>query len=162
MELSKKSLEEAKKFLIKYQEAYSKGIDNAVKYATEALYNKVLEYLNNHNIDYVTEFDCNLKPINPNSGKVLPYDIELVNENTIIEVHGSQHYEYENCGWYKRKAKRYNVTTEEYFKQRKSIDDYKEKYAIENGYKFIIIPYWYEKNDCYIEILDNELNNNKT
>lgn len=126
------------------------------------LYNKVLEYLNNHNIDYVTEFDCNLKPINPNSGKVLPYDIELVNENTIIEVHGSQHYEYENCGWYKRKAKRYNVTTEEYFKQRKSIDDYKEKYAIENGYKFIIIPYWYEKNDYYKEILDNELNNNKT
>ena len=37
-----------------------------------------------------------------------------------------------------------------------------EKYAIENGYKFIIIPYWYEKNDCYKEILDNELNNNKT
>ena len=33
MELSKKSLEEAKKFLIKYQEAYSKGINNAVKYA---------------------------------------------------------------------------------------------------------------------------------
>lgn len=28
MELSKKSLEEAKKFLIKYQEAYSKGINN--------------------------------------------------------------------------------------------------------------------------------------
>lgn len=44
MELSKKSLEEVKKFLIKYQEAYSKGIDNAVKYATEALYSKVLEY----------------------------------------------------------------------------------------------------------------------
>ena len=43
MELSKKSLEEAKKLLIKYQDAYSKGIDNAVKYATEALYNKVLE-----------------------------------------------------------------------------------------------------------------------
>lgn len=44
MELSKKSLEEAKKFLNKYQEAYSKGIDNAVKYATEMMYNKVLEY----------------------------------------------------------------------------------------------------------------------
>ena len=41
-------------------------------------------------------------------------------------------------------------------------DNYKEKYAIENGYKFIIIPYWYEKNDYYKEILDNELNNNKT
>lgn len=44
MELSKQSLEEAKKFLNSYKVAYSKGVDNAVKYATEALYNKVLEY----------------------------------------------------------------------------------------------------------------------
>lgn len=64
MELSKKSLEEAKKFLIKYQEAYSKGIDNAVKYATEALYNKVLEYcyangISNHVNQIHWEYDEN-------------------------------------------------------------------------------------------------------
>ena len=66
MELSKKSLEEAKKFLIKYQEAYSKGIDNAVKYATEALYNKVLEYcyangIYNHTSQIHWEYDENTK-----------------------------------------------------------------------------------------------------
>lgn len=64
MELSKKSLEEAKKFLIKYQEAYSKGIDNAIKYATEALYNKVLEYcyaygISNHISQIHWEYDEN-------------------------------------------------------------------------------------------------------
>ncbi len=63
-ELSKKSLEEAKKFLIKYKEAYSKGIDNAVKYATEALYNKVLEYcyangISNHTSQIHWEYDEN-------------------------------------------------------------------------------------------------------
>lgn len=64
MELSKKSLEKAKKFLIKYQEAYSKGIDNAVKYATEALYNKVLEYcyvngISNHVSQIHRKYDDN-------------------------------------------------------------------------------------------------------
>lgn len=64
MELSKKSLAETKKFLIKYREAYSKGIDNAVKYATEALYNKVLEYcyangISNHTSQIHWEYDEN-------------------------------------------------------------------------------------------------------
>lgn len=44
VELSKQSLEEAIKFLNNYKDAYLKGVDNAVKYATEAMYNKVLEY----------------------------------------------------------------------------------------------------------------------
>lgn len=42
--LSIQSLEKAKKQLIKYKIAYEKGLENAVKYATEAMYNKVLEY----------------------------------------------------------------------------------------------------------------------
>ena len=66
MELSKKSLEEAKKFLNKYQEAYSKGIDNAVKYATEMMYNKVLEYcyangISNHTSQIQWQYDDNAK-----------------------------------------------------------------------------------------------------
>lgn len=66
MELSKKSLEEAKKFLNKYKDAYSKGIDNAVKYATEMMYNKVLEYcyangISNHTSQIKWEYDENTK-----------------------------------------------------------------------------------------------------
>ena len=43
-ELSRKSLKEAKNKLIKYTDAYEKGLETAIKYATEAMYNKVLEY----------------------------------------------------------------------------------------------------------------------
>jgi len=78
MELSKKSLEEAKKFLNKYQEAYSKGIDNAVKYATEMMYNKVLEYcyangISNHTSQIQWQYDDNTK-----TGRVWTNDIVII------------------------------------------------------------------------------------
>ena len=78
MELSKKSLEEAKKFLNKYQEAYSKGIDNAVKYATEMMYNKVLEYcyangISNHTSQIKWQYDDNTK-----TGKVWANDMVII------------------------------------------------------------------------------------
>ena len=78
MELSKKSLEEAKKFLNKYQEAYSKGIDNAVKYATEMMYNKVLEYcyangISNHTSQIQWQYDDNTK-----TGRVWTSDMVII------------------------------------------------------------------------------------
>lgn len=78
MELSKKSLEEAKKFLSKYQEAYSKGIDNAVKYATEMMYNKVLEYcyangISNHTSQIQWQYDDNTK-----TGRVWTNDMVII------------------------------------------------------------------------------------
>ena len=78
MELSKKSLEEAKKFLNKYKEAYSKGIDNATKYATEMMYNKVLEYcyangISEHTSQIKWEYDSNTK-----IGKVWTNDMVII------------------------------------------------------------------------------------
>ena len=78
MELSKKSLEEAKKLLNKYQKAYSKGIDNAVKYATEMMYNKVLEYcyangISNHTSQIKWQYDDNAK-----SGRVWTNDMVII------------------------------------------------------------------------------------
>lgn len=78
MELSKKSLEEAKKLLNKYQEAYSKGIDNAVKYATEMMYNKVLEYcyangISNHTSQIQWQYDDNTK-----TGRVWTNDMVII------------------------------------------------------------------------------------
>lgn len=78
MELSKKSLEEAKKFLNKYQEAYSKGIDNAVKYATEMMYNKVLEYcyangISDHTSQIQWQYDDNTK-----TGRVWTNDMVII------------------------------------------------------------------------------------
>ena len=78
MELSKKSLENAKKFLNKYQEAYSKGVDNAVKYATEMMYNKVLEYcyangISNHTSQIQWQYDDNTK-----TGRVWTNDMVII------------------------------------------------------------------------------------
>lgn len=78
MELSKKSLEEAKRFLNKYQEAYSKGIDNAVKYATEMMYNKVLEHcyangISNHTSQIQWQYDDNTK-----TGRVWTNDMVII------------------------------------------------------------------------------------
>lgn len=78
MELSKKSLEEAKKLLNKYQEAYSKGVDNAVKYATEMMYNKVLEYcysngISNHTSQIQWQYDDNTK-----TGRVWTNDMVII------------------------------------------------------------------------------------
>lgn len=78
MELSKKSLEKAKEFLNKYQEAYSKGVDNAVKYATEMMYNKVLEYcyangISNHTSQIQWQYDDNTK-----TGRVWTNDMVII------------------------------------------------------------------------------------
>lgn len=78
MELSKKSLEESKKFLNKFKEAYKKGIDNSVKYATEAMYNKVLEYcyangISNHTSSIQWNYDKN-----SNSGRVWTNDMVII------------------------------------------------------------------------------------
>ena len=78
MELSKKSLEEAIKKLNRFKEAYSKGIDNAVKYATEMMYNKVLEYcyangILNHTNQIKWEYDDNTK-----TGRVWTNDMVII------------------------------------------------------------------------------------
>ena len=78
MELSKKSLEEAIKNLNRFKEAYSKGIDNAVKYATEMMYNKVLEYcyangISNHTSQIKWEYDDNTK-----TGRVWTNDMVII------------------------------------------------------------------------------------
>ena len=78
MELSKKSLEEAINKLNRLKEAYSKGIDNAVKYATELMYYKVLEYcyangILNHINQIHWEYDDNTK-----TGRVWTNDMVII------------------------------------------------------------------------------------
>ena len=78
MELSKKSLEETIKKLNSFKDAYSKGIDNAVKYATELMYYKVLEYcyangILNHISQIHWEYDDNTK-----TGRVWTNDMVII------------------------------------------------------------------------------------
>lgn len=62
MELSIESLNKAKKLLQNFENNYKQGIKNAIKTATEAMYNKVLQYcydngISNHTDAIHWEFD---------------------------------------------------------------------------------------------------------
>ena len=58
----------------------------------ESTYEKRFKsYLEDLGYKVLTEYDCTLKPINPKTKRVLPYDNEIVLENgkhLIIEIHG--------------------------------------------------------------------------
>jgi very-short-patch-repair endonuclease len=102
-------------------------IDKKIKYTTQKTFN-----------------DCKKK-------RLLPFDFYLDDYNTIIEVHGSQHY-YVN--------KQFNQPLEE----GQSVDKFKKDYCLDNDIKYVEIPFWYIKNGeekyKYKEIINNILNQN--
>lgn len=103
------------------------------------------------------EGDCSIVSISPITGRKLPYDNEIVELKLITEVHGIQHYKPQICSWYKHGAIRDGLTLEEYIQRRKYCDDYKKEYALKNGYSFLEIPYWTEKNDEYKELINQKI-----
>lgn len=78
IELSKKSLKRTINYLNKYKVAYEKGVENAIEYATELMYEKVKQYcydngILNHTSKIYKEYD-NIK----NIGKVWTNDMVLI------------------------------------------------------------------------------------
>lgn len=91
---------------------------------------EIIRFLEEHNIKYLTQYDT-FKCVNPKTGRVLPYDFELVGEKILIEVQGAQHYRYIP----------YFHHSEDAFRMRQLLDDYKRDFANKNGYKLIEVPY---------------------
>lgn len=122
--------------------------------AISSLHEKVIEYLNENNYSINTEHDCSIIPINPITNYPLPYDIEVIDYKLIIEVNGKQHYSLigGKSKWLK------NMTPEEYLKRRKERDEYKKAFAIANGFFYLEIPYWTEKDENYKTLIQNKLN----
>ena len=78
IELSKESLNNAIKYLNKFQEDYKKGVENAIKRATEMMYEKVKGYcydngIQNHTDNIFMEYDYNTKV-----GKVWTSDMVII------------------------------------------------------------------------------------
>lgn len=124
----------------------------------ESSYEKIVrEYLEN-DLKYtvLTERDCNCLPINPYTNMPLPFDNEIVEEKAIIEVHGIQHYE--ETGWHITQSKISGKTPTEEFKYQKWKDRFKKEYAIQQGYKYIEIPYWTIKDSSFKQIIKNNIN----
>lgn len=78
----------------------------------------------------------------------LSYDFFIPDKNILIELNGQQHYKFHNL---------FHKNRNDFLKQ-KHHDWLKRKYAKDNGYDLLVIPYWDFKNISYI--LEENLRNN--
>mgnify|MGYP003308875867 CR=1 FL=1 len=104
------------------------------------------------------EYACTLKPINPKTKHLLPYDNQVVigdQTNLIIEVMGVQHFKV--VGFIKQAAKRHGVTPEEELAELQWRDAYKKQRALENGFYYLSIPYCTEKDESYKTLIDSKI-----
>lgn len=101
----------------------------------------VRKYLEEKQIDFIQEKrfeDCRDK-------NCLPFDFYLPNKNTVIEVHGQQHY-------YETK------TFKQTLSDRQRVDNIKKEYCLKHNIKYIEIPYWLivqSPIETYKKIIDN-------
>lgn len=108
-----------------------------------------LKYLLNH------EEKCSILPKNPNTNWRLKYDNEVIDLNLIIEVNGIQHYEV--CGFHRLQAQSKGTTPELEFEYGLWKDKYKKDYALSQGYYYLEIPYWTEKDESYKQLIDSKI-----
>ena len=111
-----------------------------------------------YNYTLLHEYNCSIIPRNPKKdvrGNMMPFDNEIVQLKLIIEVHGIQHYELN--GWHILTSKNNNTTPEYEFYKRKLYDRYKRFIAHYNGYEYLEIPYWTEKDESYKQLIDDKI-----
>ena len=108
-------------------------------------------YLEELGYEVKTEHNCTIRPINPKTKNLLPFDNEIILENgehLIIEVHGEQHYRVD--GLYTK--------TQEDLNKRKLYDRYKRIKCIQAGYEYLEIPYTaFDKKETYKDLIDNKI-----
>ena len=122
------------------------------------LQTKVNKYLKSLNYMYYNEYDCSLLGRNPKTGRRLPYDTEVVVDEShrlIIEIMGGQHYAI--CTWHQFVANRKGTTPEEELAYIQYKDELKRNYAIEQGYDYLAVPYWTEKDHSYKMLIDDKI-----
>lgn len=119
------------------------------------LQEKVRIYLNELGYELLHEHNCSIVPINPKTKRHLPYDNEVIDMKLICEVMGKQHYEI--CTWHESLANKNNTTPENELHIQQVRDRYKRIFAKKQGYFYVDIPYWTEKNKSYKKLIDNKI-----
>ena len=123
------------------------------------LHKKVEQYINdNYNYHMNTEYDCNLVTINPLTGYILPYDIEIMIRADIslyIEIQGKQHFEI--CLLNKNDAKERGCTAEESLANLQYRDKIKMENVLANNQHYLAIPYWTEHDESYKTLIDSKI-----
>lgn len=123
------------------------------------LHKKVEQYINNNYEYHInTEYDCNLVTINPLTGYILPYDIEVVindDKSLYIEVQGKQHFEI--CLLTKEDALERGCTPEEALANLQYRDKLKMDNVLLNKQYYLAIPYTAEHDESYKTLIDNKI-----
>lgn len=119
---------------------------------------KVRLYLESLGYEVLREYECTIKPRNPKTRCILPFDNEIILEcekHLIIEVHGQQHYKE---GLYRSTNKSLHKSLEPKLHYQQLKDRYKKIYAIQNGYYYLEIPYWAIVNsNAYKTLIDDKI-----
>lgn len=126
---------------------------------TSKLQEIVREYVRQkYSYNILHEYNCNIRAINPKTNHILPYDNQVLlddNVSLIIEVHGIQHYD--KLYYATLMAERNNTTPEFELAEIQWRDEYKKNYAISQGYYYLAIPYWTEKDESYKNLIDDKI-----
>lgn len=119
---------------------------------------RVTEYIESqYGYKTLHEQYCTIVPVNPSTGRNMPYDNEIIFPNgkhLIVECHGEQHYKVTNFA--KQTARRYGCSPEEAFEYQIAKDNFKKQYALSKDYDYLIIPYTAEKDDIYKSLIDEK------
>jgi hypothetical protein len=119
------------------------------------LQEKVSNYISeNYNYTINYEFNCNIIPRNPKNNRPMPFDNEVVELKLIIEVHGEQHYK---TSAYSSIWKGKFGNPEDRLRQCKLHDRYKKYIAYRNGFSYLVIPFWTEKDESYKKLIDDKI-----
>ena len=132
----------------------------ALEHQDSTLQTSVVEYITHtYQYEILHEYDCSIKLKNPKTNRWLRYDNEVIISNDkhlIVEVHGMQHF-IADCGYNNKRAKKLHITPEEVLKDQKYRDDLKMQYALNNGYHYLVIPYWTEQDNSYTTLIDQKI-----
>lgn len=105
------------------------------------------------------EYSCSIISKNPRTGRLLPYDNDVLVGNgihLIIEVMGEQHYN-KDSGWIRKESERLKLSRDDFLKDLQWRDEYKKNYAISKGYYYLAVPYWTESDKSYQILIDNKI-----
>lgn len=120
---------------------------------------KVENYIkDNYSCKINHEYNCEIIDINPNTGRQLPYDNEIIfdnNQKLIVEVMGESHFKVDL--YTKKNAKRHGFTPEEELADLQFRDEHKKNYALSQGYHYLAIPYWTESDESYKTLIDDAI-----
>lgn len=120
---------------------------------------KTQDYLlTNYKYDLKHEKDCSISPKNPRTNYTMFYDNEIIISNDkklIIEVNGEQHYKITE--YVKMDARKHNITPQKELEYLQWKDLYKKQYALENGYYYLVLPYWTFNDESYKTLIDKKI-----